>query len=74
MRQKTVGNYLLDGKTLLDMPAERQKDLVRHIGKSIILPETGGCGKFIYIATGLLFIFCGVYGLYKKFRFGRRVY
>ena len=42
--------------------------------KSIILPETGGCGKFIYIATGLLFIFCGVYGLYKKFRFGRRVY
>lgn len=42
--------------------------------KTIFLPETGGCGKFIYMAAGLLFIFCGVYGLYKKFLFGRRVY
>ncbi|MBQ1992109.1 MAG: hypothetical protein II233_04970, partial [Clostridia bacterium] len=42
--------------------------------KTIFLPETGGCGKFIYMAAGLLLIFCGVYGLYKKFLFGRRVY
>lgn len=42
--------------------------------KTIFLPETGGCGKFIYMAAGLLLIFCGVYGLYKKFLFERRVY
>lgn len=65
----------LDGIMFCSLENEGESNIMTlEDEKTIFLPETGGCGKFIYIATGLLFIFCGAYGLYKKFLFGRRVY
>lgn len=49
----------LDGEDTVGIPNE----------KGLVLPETGGNGAFIYIATGLILLCIAAYGLYKKFLF-----